>query len=137
MSFPAAILFLATIYLVLYGIVTRIVLRNVRLRRGYRLLFSLTAMPVFTAAMIFNIWLSQCCLPWLFAWLELEPEPSAGTAWTLLLYAQGDELEAIAAFLISTPVALALTFGWYLIVRALERATRAEQIAWPPGDDVA
>jgi len=82
--------------------------RNLTLSQPWKAIFSLSVLPVFLIAMVVNVWLTDTYAPWLFDALRLAAET-------------GDEgSEVTIGFVITTPIALAISLVWYLLIRAAD-----------------
>jgi hypothetical protein len=105
------LLVLGILFLALYITVTWIFWRNVPLTGFCKALFCLTIFPLFLVLMVVNVLLTDRYAPLLV---------------DLFGAADGDP-EALIAFLISTPLPVALSFVWYKLISWFDTGTRDER----------
>ena len=102
-------MFLLAIMVAIYPFIVLILWRNLKLSEPWKSIFSLSVFPVFLTGMVVNIWLTYTYVPWLLD----------------MLYRVGKYSfkGAVLGFAIAAP-ALAVSFLWYLLIRAADRWTR-------------
>ncbi len=88
--------------------------RNLPLSKPWKALFSLSVLPVFFIAMVVNVWLTDAYAPSL---LDALHEAEETGNW---------DSEVAIGFVVTTPIALAMTFLWYLLIRAADRLTKED-----------
>jgi len=103
------IIVLGILFLALYITVTWIFWRNVPLTGFSKGLFCLTIFPLSLVLMILSVWWADWYAPFLVG---------------LFSAAEGGDFEAHIAFLISTPLPVALGFVWYKLVKWLAERDR-------------
>jgi hypothetical protein len=109
---PVLAMALAGFAFLIYSTVVVIFWRNVKLSQPWKAIFSLTICPMFLAAMVLNIWLTNKYAGWLLD--ELASATARGA----------NESKNIAAFMASCPIAFAICLVWYGVMRALDALTK-------------
>jgi hypothetical protein len=86
-----------------------------------RALFSLTIIPLFFVAMLFNLWLTDTFLPELMESISTDQTENARFVAQGIHRGATQKTEGSVALAISAPVALLIAYCWYALFRVWER----------------
>lgn len=97
----------------IYIIVTVIMWRNINMLLAYKALFCLFVVPVFFFGIVANLWLFEVIYPDMF---EIHANAKGGF--------RGGE-KGLFAFVLVVPIAVAISYGWYWLMRSLDTKSKA------------
>ena len=100
-----------TLGLIIYVIVTFIMWRNIDMKLTYKSLFCLLVVPIFFFGIAANLWLFDTFYPKMF---DVHANARGGY--------QGGE-KGLFASVMSLPIALAMSYGWYRMTMYLNSRT--------------
>jgi membrane protein implicated in regulation of membrane protease activity len=108
---------LVSFFGILYLAVTVLFWRNVTLIQPWKAIFCLSIFPLFAAALVVNIALTAAYMPWLIDALARAQATGSGKS------------ESMLAFVASSPIALLVSYLWYLVLRKTSQLSHHSQKA--------
>ena len=106
------LIMLGALFLPIYLTVAFIAWRNIKFSTPFKLLFSISAVPLFIVAMVLNIWLVSSYTPGLLRALEW----SKNLDYRLF--------EAFFTFLVAVPIPVVIIWCWYRLIQSLDRTLK-------------
>ena len=101
-----------------YAIGSMVFWRNIPFSKPRKAVFCLTILPLFFAAVVFNVWMIDTFAPGLLALLA---DAQADDARVRQAGIYHRNTAPLIALLISTPIALIISYCWFALLRALDQ----------------